>query len=160
MICVPLVCARPSARSRTALGSPGLQTGTLFRSGTPHQCWQNDNPFEAGSWESAKEKGTLPSQAGVSTFETRLVILTQMANYLLAAFSESLVPVIGLEVESWRVCAGLWSPSRRCGSVLQSQARVTELLPRAQRQSLLLSQVPTAVFLQLFSLLCLFKKTS
>lgn len=30
-----------------------------------------------------------------------------MANYLLAAFSESLVPVIGLEVESWRVCAGL-----------------------------------------------------
>lgn len=64
----------------------GLQTRTLFHC----QCWHD--PSERGSWESDKEKATLPSRAGVSTFATRLVILTQMAKYLLAAFIHLLDP--------------------------------------------------------------------
>lgn len=91
---VSLACARPSARSRTEVRSLGLQTGTFFHRASHYQCWHN--PSELGSWKSAEEKWTLPSQAGVSTSETKLVILTQMANYLLAALYESLIPVIGL----------------------------------------------------------------
>ena len=110
------------------------QSSDFLASGPCHsQCWHNLP--EPGSWDSAKEKGTLPSRAGVFTLETGWWFWPKRPVISWMHLSESSIPVIGLEAGTGHQKP---QPLRQC--VSESEKDASELLPRAWRLSVLLPE--------------------
>lgn len=110
------------------------QSSDFLDSGPCHsQCWHNSP--ELGSWDSAKEKGTLSSRAGVFTLETGWGFWPKRPVISWMHLSESSIPVIGLEAGT-----GHQKPQPLWKCTSESKKDASKLLPRAWRLSVLLPE--------------------